>query len=462
MGRKKKIILSTIITIIVGIGIGFAYLNHVQKVKAEEQKMIVEQNKQLIKSAKEVVGSLYTNDKKEALAEDISDEKIQEALTKAQQVKDTSSKKSLVKEINNVSFLFNVQTDIKSLLIDGVLIEDVDEAKLADLSKSVDKAKNINDKIYSTFNSNLEEISTQFNTIKTAKEKLLALFSDSETTIVKDDLTRDMFMDAKSSVDAIKNTKVKESFASLVAKIDSVLTAKEEKVKLEQEQIALNTQNHDTQNHAKTSSPQSQTASSIGPGSNPTDLASIVASSSTANRTNQIVTVVASGSSAKVSLFEKNGATWNEVIKANGYVGSLGVGQAREGSSKTPKGSYSLGFAFGTSNPGTKLPFRQITPNSYWISNVNDPNYNTWQERETSDPADEHLADYAVQYQYAIVINYHNGVGGGSAFFLHVGNGRPTAGCVSVPKEIMVQFMQRIAPGAYIINVNSQSEIANY
>ncbi|WP_051120151.1 L,D-transpeptidase family protein [Bacillus sp. 1NLA3E] len=455
MGKRKTIMFSMIIIFIL-IGMGFSYVHHIQKVKAAEQKKTEEYNDQLIKSAKEMVGNLYANDKKEALATDISDEKIKKALNKVGQVKDVSLKKTLVKEINNVAFLLKVQTDLASLLIDGVLIEGADEEKIAALSKNVDKVKPINPKIYNTFNSVLEEISTQFNTIKTAKEKLSALFTDLETSTVKDDITRDMFNDAKSSIDSIKNKKVKESFASLIAKVDSSLTSKEKQEKLKQEQQnALN-----TQNQAKTSSPQSQVATSNV--QSPTDLASFVAGSKTASKTNQIVTVVANGSSAKISLFEKNDAIWNEVINTNGYVGSLGVGQAKEGSSKTPKGSYSLGFAFGTSNPGTKLPFKQITRNSYWISNVNDSNYNTWQERETSSSSDEHLADYPVQYQYAIVINYNNGVGGGSAFFLHVGNGRPTAGCVSVPREVMVQFMQRIAPGAYIINVNSQSEIAYY
>lgn len=122
-------------------------------------------------------------------------------------MKDVSLKKTLVKEINNVAFLLKVQTDLASLLIDGVLIEGADEEKIAALSKNVDKVKPINPKIYNTFNSVLEEISTQFNTIKTAKEKLSALFTDLETSTVKDDITRDMFNDAKSSIDSIKNKK---------------------------------------------------------------------------------------------------------------------------------------------------------------------------------------------------------------------------------------------------------------
>ncbi|MDC2864382.1 GW domain-containing glycosaminoglycan-binding protein [Bacillus sp. BP-3] len=194
-------------------------------------------------------------------------------------------------------------------------------------------------------------------------------------------------------------------------------------------------------------------------------LSGIVASSPTAQRTNQIVTVVASGTSARVSLFEKEDGLWNEKLSTNGFVGSQGVGQASESTSRTPKGSYSLGFSFGTSNPGTNLPFRQITPNSYWISNVNDDQYNTWQERNSSSRSDEHLIDYPAQYKYGIVINYNTEniqKGAGSGFFLHVSNGKPTAGCVAIPENQMYELMKRIKQGACIINVNNEQEIKNY
>jgi L,D-peptidoglycan transpeptidase YkuD (ErfK/YbiS/YcfS/YnhG family) len=462
--KMTKYVIGTIVIFIL-VGIGLTY-THVQQVKAKEEKRVEEYHNQLIKSAKEMVANLYNNDKKEALANDISDKKIKKTLKKAEQVKDSALKNSLVKEVKSVAFLFKTKTEIDSLLFNGVLVESADAEKIVALSKSINEVKVINPSVYTSFKSVLDEINLQFNVIKTAKEKTFVMFSDPEAITVKGDITREMFNDAKGSIDSIKNTKVKESLASLVVKVEMALISKEEQEK-QKEQEKLKQQqlvNIKIQTTVKTNSPQSQplTTTSTGQIQVPTGLAGLVANSRTASKTNQIVTVVASGSSAKISLFEKNEGSWTEVISTSGYVGSHGVGQTREGSSKTPKGSYSLGFAFGTSNPGAKLPFKQITPNSYWISNVNDPQYNTWQERDSSSPSDEHLADYPVQYQYSIVINYNNGIGGGSAFFLHVGNGRPTAGCVSVSRDVMVQFMQRIAPGAYIINVNSQSEIATY
>ncbi|PAQ12725.1 hypothetical protein CD798_17815 [Bacillaceae bacterium SAOS 7] len=192
----------------------------------------------------------------------------------------------------------------------------------------------------------------------------------------------------------------------------------------------------------------------------------MIAKTKTAQKTDQIVTVVGSGSKAYVEYWEKNKVgQWTRSFKTTGHVGSKGVGQAKEGSKRTPKGAYKLGFAFGHSNPGTKMPFKQITKNSYWISNPKDPQYNTWQERTKSSRLDERLINYRVQYKYAIVINYNTYKpvkGAGSAFFLHVDSGRPTAGCVSVSESHMRQLMRQLHDNAHIIIVNSQSEIAKY
>lgn len=190
---------------------------------------------------------------------------------------------------------------------------------------------------------------------------------------------------------------------------------------------------------------------------------SYAATSKTAKKTDQIVGVVASGSHAQVYLFEKSGGIWVQAVSVAGRVGYNGVGTAREGSGRTPRGAYPLTFAFGTGkNPGTKLTYRQITKQSYYISNTKDKQYNTWQERRKSSSKDEHLADYPIQYQYGIVIGYNHGVGGGSAFFLHVNGRGATAGCVSVPRSTMLSFMRRIHNGARIINVTSAAQLAKY
>lgn len=179
----------------------------------------------------------------------------------------------------------------------------------------------------------------------------------------------------------------------------------------------------------------------------------------------QIVTVIAPDTSAVVTLWEKTDNGWVEIYQAEGFVGKEGVGPADEYHSYSPQGLFKLNFAFGISNPGTQLEFRQITDNSYWISNVDDPDYNTWQEREYSSSVDEHLIDsLSGAYQYGIVIDYNSACipENGSAFFFHCNIWEPTEGCVTVPREDMESFMQLIKPGAYILIEKSEENIINY
>ncbi|MFT8871996.1 MAG: hypothetical protein ABF868_06855 [Sporolactobacillus sp.] len=190
----------------------------------------------------------------------------------------------------------------------------------------------------------------------------------------------------------------------------------------------------------------------------------LVAQMQLSAQTDQILTVIAEESSAVVIFWQKNGDGWQALFTTPGKLGRCGVGSAHEGSARTPLGAYPLGFAFGTSNPGTSLPFRLITARSYWISNPADSAYNTWQERDASSPLDEHLADYPVQYQYAVVIDYNTAriPGAGSGFFLHCTNGHPTAGCVAIPTTFMCTAMQRLHGGAYIVHVTSAQQLLDY
>ena len=195
------------------------------------------------------------------------------------------------------------------------------------------------------------------------------------------------------------------------------------------------------------------------------DETALVAGMRISSGTNQILVVNAKGGTrAEVKLWEKQNGSWKITRTMSGFVGSKGVGAAREGISRTPQGAYTLGFAFGIgSNPGTKLSYRRITQNSYWVGDSSSPYYNTWQEYPYRKSwKDEHLIDYRISYEFAITLDYDNGPGGGSAFFLHVSNGIPTAGCISVPRDQMLYLMRTIGEGAYIVNVNDIAELTNY
>ncbi|EGL4226906.1 TPA: toxin Cry1Ac domain D-VI-related protein [Listeria monocytogenes] len=425
-------------------------------------------------------------------------EKKQEQLEKK---KALDAKKALETNTKNaVSELFANKD--KTMLSDTYSLEDVNDIE-ANLKKITDK------KLYKNLTVDVATAKELNDAVMATTKQVNALFKDSKQTSLVDGVTR-------AKLDAV-NKMVKEKTPQKKAQTDlekkvkkaiELLTAKETAEKQKQAEKASTSNsasnekasNNTTGNsdsvksgssNSDSSSSSKSTSGSTASGSKSTGSSSTgsngssrnssgnnsssgssnsnanqptVAKMNLASRTNQIITVVASGSSAQVKFWEKTNGSWKQVFSTYGNVGSQGVGSADEYHSRTPRGAYSLGFAFGTSNPGTSLPFRKITNRSYWISNVNDSQYNTWQERNSSNKADERMASYPTQYRYGVVINYNTArtKGAGSGFFLHCSNGAPTAGCVAIPTSHMATVLKKLHSGAYIVNVNSESELLNY
>ncbi|EDY45640.1 secreted protein [Streptomyces sp. SPB074] len=137
--------------------------------------------------------------------------------------------------------------------------------------------------------------------------------------------------------------------------------------------------------------------------------------------------------------------------------GGLVEGTRREqGTNTTPTGLFGLPFAFGTepAPAGTRLPYRPVTPRSWWCEDNASRVYNRWSEPRAADcraEESERLADYPVQYAHALVtdFNYARPVRGrGAGIFLHVNGKGDTAGCVSVPAPAMRALLRWARPGA--------------
>lgn len=134
------------------------------------------------------------------------------------------------------------------------------------------------------------------------------------------------------------------------------------------------------------------------------------------------------------------------------HVGAQGIGQASEYRSVTPVGTFSLSEAYGRlANPGTTLPYKVLDWSDWWVSDVNSRYYNTHYRCGGTvhcpfDPTKgERLMSAGAVYDYLVVINYNRWPvvkGAGSAFFLHVTNGRPTAGCVAVSRADMIWLLR--------------------
>ncbi|MGI8816502.1 MAG: L,D-transpeptidase family protein [Pseudonocardia sp.] len=130
-------------------------------------------------------------------------------------------------------------------------------------------------------------------------------------------------------------------------------------------------------------------------------------------------------------------------------------GSGQRHSRRTPAGSFSLDQAFGrTANPGTRLPYRLVGDQDWWVSDPSSPAYNSYQRcRPGSCPFDEsageNLGRSGPSYDHALVIGYNTTSpvpGAGSAFFLHVDAGVASAGCVEVPRAGVVELLRWLDP----------------
>jgi D-alanyl-D-alanine dipeptidase/L,D-peptidoglycan transpeptidase YkuD (ErfK/YbiS/YcfS/YnhG family) len=171
----------------------------------------------------------------------------------------------------------------------------------------------------------------------------------------------------------------------------------------------------------------------------------------------QVIVVTSSSwssTTASLEAFERDGAgtPWRRVAgPVTAYVGRTGFSDDKhEGDGKTPVGVYGFGTAFGTAgDPGVHLPYRQTTSADVWVDDPASSLYNTWQQ----EPADRRWVSaerlyQAGPYHYAAVIHYNGDLvpGRGSAIFLHVSQGHPTAGCVAVPEPVLLQLLRWLDP----------------
>lgn len=176
-------------------------------------------------------------------------------------------------------------------------------------------------------------------------------------------------------------------------------------------------------------------------------------------RASQVVVVRSAGSRATVRACSRsaNGSYRTDLGPFSGYVGRSGVTSAtakREGDGATPAGVYPLRGGFGLKgNPGIPQGWFRVDSRDVWVDDPKSSLYNTHQ-REPVDgrwSSAESLANPPA-YDYAQVIGYNESrrPGRGSAIFLHVSTGRPTAGCVSLPRSVLLEVMRWERSGAVI------------
>lgn len=169
------------------------------------------------------------------------------------------------------------------------------------------------------------------------------------------------------------------------------------------------------------------------------------------------------GSDAKMDVWQRTAAGWQPVDGGVGIpakIGAKGMSPNHfDGSMMTPKGIYTLDFAFGTEpNPGGGLQYVQVGPDHWWDGDMESPTYNTMQVCKKNEcPFNTSLSAgtenlQIPQYAHAVVmgVNKARVPGKGGAFFVHSTDGGATAGCVAIDDAKLVTIMRWLRPGAMI------------
>ena len=176
-------------------------------------------------------------------------------------------------------------------------------------------------------------------------------------------------------------------------------------------------------------------------------------------RAAQVLVVQGSGTAARVTACARtaSGGYVRALGPYRGHVGRAGVapaGAKREGDGRTPRGTFALRGGFGTAAaPGTALHWMRVTARDVWVDDPRSRLYNTHQVLPARGRWRSAERLRIAAYEYAQVIGYNEArrPGLGSAIFLHVDTGRPTAGCVSLPRSALLRVLRWQRPGAVVV-----------
>jgi L,D-peptidoglycan transpeptidase YkuD (ErfK/YbiS/YcfS/YnhG family) len=200
-------------------------------------------------------------------------------------------------------------------------------------------------------------------------------------------------------------------------------------------------------------------SAAVPPASAPSTVASSarpVAAAAARQADGQLVTVTAASyyaTRAVLTAYRRVNGRWHRVFGPwTAWIGRNGMappGAKREGDGRTPSGTFGFGFFFGVDpDPGVHFPYRRVHAYDFWDDDPASPRYNLWVDANQASPgADPEPMDVSA-YDYGAVIAYNTArtPGLGSAIFLHINIGMPTAGCVTLPVGELLKILRWLNP----------------
>jgi L,D-peptidoglycan transpeptidase YkuD (ErfK/YbiS/YcfS/YnhG family) len=142
-----------------------------------------------------------------------------------------------------------------------------------------------------------------------------------------------------------------------------------------------------------------------------------------------------------------------------------------EGDDTTPLGLYGFqSTMYGVlANPGVAFSYHRLVCGDWWDEQPSSALYNHFVHVPCGTKPDfgggsEALWQTVPSYDYFAVIAYNRHPivpGRGSAIFLHVSNGQPTAGCVSIPVADLLRVLRALRPSLHpLIDITTRQLLA--
>jgi L,D-peptidoglycan transpeptidase YkuD (ErfK/YbiS/YcfS/YnhG family) len=207
----------------------------------------------------------------------------------------------------------------------------------------------------------------------------------------------------------------------------------------------------------------------------PPSLANQLASTGAAR---ELITVAAarrSSTQGALRLWRKPGLCWRPVAGPwTAWLGEHGTStHKREGDLTTPAGAFGfLPTMYGLApSPGVRYRYHRIVCGDWWVEDPGSPFYNRFKHVPCgSTPPfrvkSEDMSRSRTAYQSLAVIAYNSDPivpGRGSGIFLHVSTGRPTLGCVSLPRSRLLAVLRWLDPrSAPLIAIGTNAEIRRF
>nr|WP_301287208.1 L,D-transpeptidase family protein [Sphingobium sp. OAS761] len=136
-----------------------------------------------------------------------------------------------------------------------------------------------------------------------------------------------------------------------------------------------------------------------------------------------------------------------------GRGGACAAADKAEGDGCTPLGRWPIRAVLlrpgKVAATGIRLPWRWIGASDGWSDDPSDPAYNR-PVRLPRVTSAETLIRKDDAYDVIVVLGHNDAPpvpGKGSAIFLHLSEGRPTAGCIAIERADMLRLVPLLAPG---------------